>query len=106
MPLSSLLGLFSSDLAIDLGTANTLVYVRGRGIAVVEPSIVAVNRITNRVEAVGVGGQAADSQAVTVNALDALPGQLAILFASLCVGYAAVAVAQRWRPAGWEPAGR
>ena len=53
MPLSSLLGLFSSDLAIDLGTANTLVYVRGRGIAVVEPSIVAVNRITNRVEAVG-----------------------------------------------------
>ncbi len=53
MHLSSLFGLFSSDLAIDLGTANTLVYVRGRGIAVVEPSIVAVNRITNRVEAVG-----------------------------------------------------
>ena len=53
MHLSSLLGLFSSDLAIDLGTANTLVYVRGRGIAVVEPSIVAVNKITNRVEAVG-----------------------------------------------------
>ena len=41
MHLSGLLGLFSSDLAIDLGTANTLVYVRGRGIAVVEPSIVA-----------------------------------------------------------------
>ena len=40
MHFSSLLGLFSSDLAIDLGTANTLVYVRGRGIAVVEPSIV------------------------------------------------------------------
>jgi rod shape-determining protein MreB len=53
MSLSGLLGLFSSDLAIDLGTASTLVYVRGRGIAVVEPSIVAVNRITNRVEAVG-----------------------------------------------------
>ena len=53
MHFSSLLGLFSSDLAIDLGTANTLVYVRGRGIAVAEPSIVAVNRITNRVEAVG-----------------------------------------------------
>ena len=53
MRVPSLLGLFSSDLAIDLGTANTLVYVRGRGIAVVEPSIVAVNRITNRVEAVG-----------------------------------------------------
>ncbi len=53
MRFGSLLGVFSSDLAIDLGTANTLVYVRGRGIAVVEPSIVAVNRVTNRVEAVG-----------------------------------------------------
>ncbi len=53
MRLSSLLGLFSSDLAIDLGTATTLVYVRSRGIVVVEPSIVAVNRVTNRVEAVG-----------------------------------------------------
>ena len=37
MHLSSLLGLFSSDLAIDLGTANTLVFVRAKGIAVVEP---------------------------------------------------------------------
>jgi len=53
MRFSSLLGLFSSDLAIDLGTATTLVYIRGRGIVVVEPSIVAVNRVTNRVEAVG-----------------------------------------------------
>ncbi|MCG6962994.1 MAG: rod shape-determining protein [Acidobacteria bacterium] len=53
MRFSSLLGFFSSDLAIDLGTATTLVYVRGRGIVVVEPSIVAVNRVTNRVEAVG-----------------------------------------------------
>ncbi len=53
MHLAGVLGIFSSDLAIDLGTANTLVYVRGRGIAVVEPSIVAVNTITNRVEAVG-----------------------------------------------------
>jgi len=53
MRLSSLLGYFSSDLAIDLGTATTLVYINGRGIVVVEPSIVAVNRVTNRVEAVG-----------------------------------------------------
>ena len=53
MGFSSVLGLFSSDLAIDLGTATTLVYIRGRGIVVVEPSIVAVNRVTNRVEAVG-----------------------------------------------------
>jgi rod shape-determining protein MreB len=45
--------LFSSDLAIDLGTANTLVYGKGRGIVVSEPSIVAINKITNQIEAVG-----------------------------------------------------
>ncbi|MFH1624177.1 MAG: rod shape-determining protein, partial [Pseudomonadota bacterium] len=38
----SLLGLFSNDLAIDLGTANTLVYVKGKGIVLSEPSVVAV----------------------------------------------------------------
>jgi len=53
MALSSLLSLFSSDLAVDLGTATTLVFTRARGIVVFEPSIVAINRITNRVEAVG-----------------------------------------------------
>ncbi len=37
-------GLFSSDLAIDLGTANTLIYVRGKGIVSCEPSVVAVQR--------------------------------------------------------------
>ena len=51
--LRSVLGLFSNDLAIDLGTANTLVYVRGKGIVVSEPSIIAVNQKTGRVEAVG-----------------------------------------------------
>src|SRR5918995_520923 len=45
--------LLSSDLAIDLGTANTLVYAKGRGIVVSEPSIVAINKVTNQVEAVG-----------------------------------------------------
>jgi rod shape-determining protein MreB len=44
---------FSNDIAIDLGTANTLVYVRGRGIVINEPSVVAVNQKTNRVVAVG-----------------------------------------------------
>ncbi len=53
MGLAGLLSIFSSDLAIDLGTATTLVYIRGRGIVVMEPSIVAVNTVTNRVEAVG-----------------------------------------------------
>ncbi|MBW2201074.1 MAG: rod shape-determining protein [Deltaproteobacteria bacterium] len=48
--------MFSSDLAIDLGTANTLVYVKGRGIVLSEPSVVAVrtdNRMKNPVLAVG-----------------------------------------------------
>jgi rod shape-determining protein MreB len=45
--------MFSSDLAIDLGTANTLVYARGKGIVVNEPSIVAINKNTGEVEAVG-----------------------------------------------------
>ena len=45
--------LFSSDIAIDLGTAHTLVYVRGKGIMINEPSVVAVNEKTNQVVAVG-----------------------------------------------------
>ncbi len=53
MAFKSLFSLFSSDLAIDLGTANTLVYAKGRGIVVSEPSIVAINKVTNTPEAVG-----------------------------------------------------
>ena len=49
----SVFSLFSSDLAIDLGTANTLVYARGKGIVVNEPSIVAINKNTSEVVAVG-----------------------------------------------------
>src|SRR5436189_2340194 len=48
-----MLSLFSSDLAIDLGTANTCVYARGKGIVVNEPSIVAINKVNGRIEAVG-----------------------------------------------------
>jgi rod shape-determining protein MreB len=51
-----ILGAFSSDLAIDLGTANTLVFVKGKGIVLSEPSVVAVrtdNRMKSRVLAVG-----------------------------------------------------
>ena len=53
MPLGSFFSLFPSDLAIDLGTANTCVYARGKGIVVNEPSIVAINKVNGRVEAVG-----------------------------------------------------
>ncbi len=47
------LGYFSNDIGIDLGTANTLVYVKGRGIVINEPSIVAMNTKTGQVVAVG-----------------------------------------------------
>jgi len=46
-------GLFGHDIGIDLGTANTLVYVRGKGILINEPSVVAVNTKTGQVVAVG-----------------------------------------------------
>ncbi len=45
--------MFSHDIGVDLGTANTLVYVRGRGIVINEPSVVAINQKTGRVVAVG-----------------------------------------------------
>jgi len=47
------LSFLANDLAIDLGTANTCVFARGRGIVTSEPSIVAINKVTSRVEAVG-----------------------------------------------------
>ncbi|HPN88077.1 MAG TPA: rod shape-determining protein, partial [Candidatus Omnitrophota bacterium] len=47
------LGLFSNDMGIDLGTANTLVFVRGEGVVLCEPSVVAIEKETNRVLAVG-----------------------------------------------------
>ena len=53
MNVRSLFSIFSSDLAIDLGTANTLVFASGKGIVVNEPSIVAINKVTGEVEAVG-----------------------------------------------------
>ena len=49
MSVRSIFSLFSSDLAIDLGTANTLVCARDKGIVVSEPSIVAVNQQTAKV---------------------------------------------------------
>ena len=52
-PIDALLGLFSLDIGIDLGTANTLVYVRGRGIVSNEPSWVARDRHSRRILAVG-----------------------------------------------------
>ncbi|MDR2351580.1 MAG: rod shape-determining protein [Deltaproteobacteria bacterium] len=56
--LRSLLGVFSSDLAIDLGTANTLVYLRGRGVILSEPSVVAVKKNGKNGKVIAVGEKA------------------------------------------------
>ncbi|HJZ61579.1 MAG TPA: rod shape-determining protein [Miltoncostaeaceae bacterium] len=52
--MSYVTGFGGRDMAVDLGTANTLVYVRGRGIALSEPSVVAIDHRTNEVHAVGI----------------------------------------------------
>jgi len=51
--LNKFFSLFSQDIAIDLGTATTLVYVRGRGIVIFEPSVVAINQKTGQILAIG-----------------------------------------------------
>lgn len=52
-PIYKFRSVFSNDIGIDLGTANTLIYVRGKGIVLAEPSVVAVDSSTNEVLAVG-----------------------------------------------------
>ena len=62
-----LAGLFSNDLAIDLGTANTLVYVKGVGIVMNEPSVVAINKNSGEVVAVGQGKRAEDGKLIALD---------------------------------------
>src|SRR4030065_2507933 len=51
--LDNLWGYFSHDIGVDLGTANTLVYVRGKGIVINEPSVVAINQKSKQILAIG-----------------------------------------------------
>ena len=53
-----LLGIFSNDLAIDLGTANTLVYLKGKGVVLREPSVVAVRKESRGGKVLAVGQEA------------------------------------------------
>ena len=55
---SKLLGMLSADMAIDLGTANTLVYVKGRGIVLNEPSVVAIATVKGKKQVLAVGDEA------------------------------------------------
>ncbi|MFA5073908.1 MAG: rod shape-determining protein [Nitrospirota bacterium] len=57
MFINAIMGWFSNDMAIDLGTANTLVYVKGKGIVCNEPSVVALSARTGKVLAVGAGAK-------------------------------------------------
>ncbi|MDP3768502.1 MAG: rod shape-determining protein, partial [Dehalococcoidia bacterium] len=52
-PINALLGIFSHDVGIDLGTANTLVMVRGRGVVIDEPSVVAIDKVSKKILAIG-----------------------------------------------------
>jgi rod shape-determining protein MreB len=56
--LDRLLGMLSADMAIDLGTANTLIYVKGRGIVLNEPSVVAIAQYKGRKQVLAVGDEA------------------------------------------------
>jgi len=53
MFLEHIIGFFSNDIGIDLGTANTLVFLRGRGIVLAEPSIIAIDKLNKKIIAVG-----------------------------------------------------
>ena len=66
--LNALLSYVSTDIAIDLGTANTLVYVKGKGIVLNEPTIVAINKKTGQL--VAVGNEAKTMQGRTPNHID------------------------------------
>ena len=52
-PLSFIFNRLSHDIGVDLGTANSLVYVRGKGIVITEPSVVAINKKTKEILAIG-----------------------------------------------------
>ena len=56
--LSKFMGWLSADMAIDLGTANTLVYVKGKGIVLNEPSVVAIEEYRGKKQVLAVGNEA------------------------------------------------
>src|ERR1051325_10917432 len=67
-----MLGLRSADIAIDLGTANTLVYIKGQGIVLNEPSVVAIHTTKVRKQVLAVGDEAKQMLGRTPENVDAL----------------------------------
>src|SRR3989338_3412218 len=73
MFLDPVIGMFSNDLAIDLGTANTLVYVKGRGIISSEPSVVAVQKDKRGIKhVIAVGHEAKEMLGRTPGSIEAI----------------------------------
>ncbi|HOP20209.1 MAG TPA: rod shape-determining protein, partial [Amphiplicatus sp.] len=70
--LSTLFGMLSADMAIDLGTANTLVYVKGRGIVLNEPSVVAIETRQGRKIVRAVGNEAKEMLGRTPGEIEAI----------------------------------
>jgi rod shape-determining protein MreB and related proteins len=70
--LSGFLGLLSADMAIDLGTANTLVYIAGRGIVLAEPSVVAIQTLRGKRQVLAVGEDAKQMLGRTPGSIDAI----------------------------------
>jgi rod shape-determining protein MreB len=56
--IEKIFGMFSKDMAIDLGTANTLVYVKGEGVVLNEPSVVATIEVDGKTQVLAVGNEA------------------------------------------------
>ncbi len=69
---SRLLGMLSADMAIDLGTANTLVYVKGRGIVLNEPSVVAIVNVKGKKQVLAVGDEAKNMLGRTPGNIEAI----------------------------------
>ena len=70
--------LFSLDIGIDLGTANTLVFVKGKGIVIREPSVVAVDQKYNPPRVVAVGTEAKEMIGRTPGSITAVPSRTAL----------------------------
>ncbi|MCZ6838135.1 MAG: rod shape-determining protein, partial [Alphaproteobacteria bacterium] len=65
-------GMMSADMAIDLGTANTLVYVKGRGVVLNEPSVVAIIEVHGKKQVLAVGGEAKEMLGRTPGNIEAI----------------------------------
>ena len=70
--IDKLFGMFSKDMAIDLGTANTLVYVKGEGVVLNEPSVVAKTEINGRTQVLAVGNEAKQMLGRTPGKIEAI----------------------------------